>query len=570
MVKCSDLGNGMYQNPVLYGDYSDPDVISVGEDYYMVSSSFCNSPALPLLHSKDLVNWKVVNYICKTIPGSRYRDPVHGCGVWAPSIRFHNGEFYVYFPMPDEGIFVSKAKDPYNEWSEPVCILEGPGYIDPCPFWDDDGKAYLVLAVAFSRCGQKSLLLLAPMSADGMSLLGDPFCIYDGNKTENETIEGPKLYKRNEYYYIFAPAGGVKVGHQVVLRSKDINGPYEYRIVLKQGNSSVNGPHQGAWVETVFGEHFFLHFQDVYAGGRIVHMQPLIWKEDWPVIGNPVEGETYGEPVLTYKKPKTSGTVSSAPDISNAESAAKAFSPDCDDTFNGPSLGLQWQWNANLNSSWYSFSEQGGLKLNAVYKEPDRPVCDVPNLLLQKWPAPEFCCSTVIDFSELKPGESAGIVTLGMTYAALYLTRLEDGTYSLNCLKGIQDYRKESIEKNTQKSYNQNTSVATEQTESVPFDNAAFQESAPELTFQIIVEIRSYKDYLDRLDYLGRQQWARHIPQEKISLQVFYKNEKEPITSFSIPATAGRWVGVKYGVFCCGKEDVSNPGYALIKNVSVF
>ena len=200
MLWKSDLGNGRYKNPILYCDYSDPDVIRVGDDYFMVASSFCNSPALPLLHSYDLVNWKVVNYVCKKVPGYRYVNPMHGCGVWAPAIRYHNDEFYVYFPMPDEGIFVCRTKDPYGEWSEPFNIMPECGVIDPCPFWDDDGRAYLITAVAGSRKGYKSVLRLSEMAPDGMSLKSDPVIIYDGRGTENETIEGPKLYKKDGMY----------------------------------------------------------------------------------------------------------------------------------------------------------------------------------------------------------------------------------------------------------------------------------------------------------------------------------------------------------------------------------
>ena len=560
MLKRADLENGMYRNPVLYGDYSDPDVIRVGADYYMVSSSFCNAPALPLLHSKDLVNWKVINYICRKIPEDRYKDPVHGCGVWAPSIRYHKDEFYVVFPMPDEGIYVCRSKDPAGEWSAPVRILDGPGYIDPCPFWDDNGNAYLVLAVAFSRCGKKSILLITPADPETLFPLSEPVCVYDGNHTENETIEGPKLYKRNGFYYIFAPAGGVKVGHQVVLRSRSVFGPYEYRIVLKQGNTDVNGPHQGAWIDTPNGEDYFLHFQDVYAGGRIVHMQPMIWAEDWPVIGSPLPGQTYGEPVLFAKKPNR------ATDISNTQTDS-SFLPDYDDSFSGPQLGLQWQWNANYEESWYSFGKTGGLHLNAVYKEEERPLCDVRNLLLQKWPAPQFQCTTVMDLSSLEVGETAGIVSLGANYAGLALFRAADDEYMLVSVCGVQDYSKEAIEKSNKPSYNCKTSVASEQTESVGIGKNLLKQAQYEIFFQTEVRIREHRDYLDRLDYLGQEQWARHIPQEEITLTAFVKDFPSPLASVRIPATAGRWVGVKCGVFCHSKNRKTEPGFAVVKNV---
>ena len=365
----ADLKNGNYRNPVLYADYSDPDAIRVGDDYFMISSSFCNAPALPVLHSKDLVNWKVVNYVLDKIPEFRYRNPIHGCGVWAPSIRYHEGTYYVCFPMPDEGIYMTTTKDPFGKWSEPVNIRPGAGWIDPCPFWDDDGKAYLVAGVAKSRIGYKSVLHMVEMQPDGMGLIGDEVKIFDGNENDQVTIEGPKMYKRNGWYYVFAPAGGVKTGWQTVLRSKNVFGPYEYKVVMRQGDSPVNGPHQGAWVDTQTGEDWFLHFQDVYAGGRIVHLQPMHWENDWPVIGVNKPGNDYGEPVMEYKKPDIGK--------SEAELADKNLYPVCEpdasDDFTGGRLGMQWQWNANFEDSWYSL-ENNQLKLNAVAASPLRPL----------------------------------------------------------------------------------------------------------------------------------------------------------------------------------------------------
>ncbi len=183
------------------------------------------------------------------IEGNRY-----GQGVWAPAIRKHNGMFYIYFPTPGEGIFVTTATNIRGPWSEPVAILAQRGLEDPCPFWDDDGTAYLI----HSRTGAGPLYL-HKMSSDGKSLLDEGKLIVQ-NRQELPTLEGPKLYKRNGFYYIFAPYGGVGTGSQVVLRSKDIYGPYEFRTVLSQGSTAVNGPHQGGYVETQNGEGWFVHF----------------------------------------------------------------------------------------------------------------------------------------------------------------------------------------------------------------------------------------------------------------------------------------------------------------------
>ena len=145
------------------------------------------------------------------------------------------------------------------------------------------------------------------MSADGLQVLGDDALVFDGH-ARHPTIEGPKFYKRHGYYYIFAPGGGVPTGWQTVLRSRNVFGPYEDRMVMDQGKTAINGPHQGAWVDTPDGkEDWFLHFQDQGPYGRVVHLQPMAWKNDWPVIGADPDGDGKGEPVLTFRKPRVPG-----------------------------------------------------------------------------------------------------------------------------------------------------------------------------------------------------------------------------------------------------------------------
>ena len=257
-----DNGNGTFNNPVINADYSDPDAIRVGDDYYMISSSFNHAPGLPILHSKDLVNWTLIGHALKTqLPVEHFGKVQHGGGVWAPSIRYHNNEFYIYYPDPDFGIYLTKAKNINGPWTEPIIVEAGKGLIDPCPLWDNDEKVYLVHAYAGSRAGIKSIIVVKELNKEGTKVTTDAVMVYDGHELD-PTIEGPKLYKRNGYYYIFAPAGGVSTGWQTVLRSKNIYGPYERKVVMDQGNTPVNGPHQGAWIDTKTGEHWFLPFQD--------------------------------------------------------------------------------------------------------------------------------------------------------------------------------------------------------------------------------------------------------------------------------------------------------------------
>ena len=536
----SDLENGKYRNPVLYADYSDPDAIRVGEDYYMVASSFCNAPGLPLLHSKDLVNWKVVNYCIDRIPEFRYRNPIHGCGVWAPSIRYHEGIYYVCFPMPDEGIYMTTATDPLGKWSEPVNIRPGAGWIDPCPFWDDDGRAYLVAGVAKSRIGYKSVLHMVEMQPDGMALIGEEKVIFDGNTNDQVTIEGPKMYKRNGWYYVFAPAGGVKTGWQTVLRARNPFGPYEYRVVMRQGDSPVNGPHQGAWVDTVTGQDFFLHFQDVYAAGRIIHLQPMHWENDWPVIGVNKNGNEYGEPVMEYDKPDIGKSSEELADTDRYP----VCEPDTSDDFSSDTMGLQWQWNANFDQSWYSLRNPG-LKLNAVPTTPLRPLGDTRNILLQKWPAPEFSCVTKLDISDIKDGDTAGYISLGMNYSAFIIEKC-DGKLAAYHVKGFQDFDCDGA-------------YTEEQKEEVQIEG--LEDNTENVYIRYTVKRTGTQDHYE----LGLPVLGAPVEETTIEVSLDGKKYTNPLT---IPAKAGRWVGMKNGMFIRHNNRVkSEPGSMTVESV---
>ncbi|HEY6186278.1 MAG TPA: glycoside hydrolase 43 family protein [Pyrinomonadaceae bacterium] len=417
-VWVADLGDGTYKNPIIHADYSDPDVVRVGEDYYLTASSFSDVPGLPILHSKDLVNWTIIGHVfARQTPFDVYGKPQHGNGVWAPAIRYHLGEFYIYYPDPDYGIYMVKAKNPAGPWSEPLLIKEAKGWIDPCPLWDTDGQAYLVNAMAASRSGVKSILVVNRMSPDGTRLLDDGVMVFDGHD-KHPTIEGPKFYKRNGYYYISAPAGGVEEGWQLVLRSRNIYGPYEEKIVLAQGKSEINGPHQGGWVDTPAGEFWFIHFQDKGAYGRIVHLQPMKWVSDWPVMGTDADGDGTGEPVLSYKKPNVGKTypIQTPPDS---------------DEFNGNRLGLQWQWHANPKPNWMFPSQAlGFIRLfNVPLPDGFRNFWDVPNLLMQKFPAPEFTATTKVTFTPRTDDEKTGLIVMGLDYAYISVKKRPDGLY---------------------------------------------------------------------------------------------------------------------------------------------
>lgn len=414
-VWVSDEGNGMYRNPVLHADYSDPDVCAVGEDYFLTASSFNCTPGLPILHSKDLVNWKIVNYALKKVePVEYYNEARHGKGVWAPSIRFHEGVFYIYWGDPDFGIFMVKTRDPYGEWDAPVLVKAGKGMIDPCPLWDDDGRVYLAHAWAGSRAKFNSVLTVCEMNKEGTAVISDPVLVFDGNDGVNHTIEGAKFYKRNGFYYLFAPAGGVVSGWQLVMRSKDVYGPYEARIVMAQGKTDINGPHQGGWVDTPAGESWFLHFQDKGAYGRVLHLNPMKWVNDWPVIGVDKDGDGCGDPVSRYRKPKTDKTY---PIETPVES----------DEFDTRKLGLQWEWHANYQDVFGFTTNMGYARIYGHELSPHfKNFWEVPNLLMQKFPAEEFTATAKLKVSAKDDGQLSGLIIMGWDYSWIGVEKQEE------------------------------------------------------------------------------------------------------------------------------------------------
>ena len=503
-VWVADNNDGTYKNPVLYADYSDPDVIRVGDDYYMTASSFGCIPGLPILHSRDLVNWTLIGHALQKYPDDLFSKPQHGKGVWAPSIRYHHNYFYIYWGDPDIGIFIVKSRNPAGTWENPVLVLPGKGLIDVCPLWDDDGNAYLVHAWARSRAGINSLLTVRKMNPEGTTASPEGAHIFDGHDN-HPTVEGPKFYKRNGYYYIFAPAGGVKEGWQLVLRSKDIYGPYEEKIVLDQGATPVNGPHQGGWVETPGGQSWFIHFQDIGAYGRVVYLQPVEWIDDWPVIGFDKDKDGKGQPVLRYPKPRGNGV---CPVMTPAES----------DEFDSDSLGLQWQWQANPQLTWYALIRQTGfLRLFAI-NSPEQQInlADTPNVLLQKFPAPDFTATTKIKLTANWDGKQAGLVIMGSDYASVYITKKNQRGYVAQavCVNALQKGKEQVIE------------------EQLLQTDAVF--------LQVLV---SSPD--------GRCRFSYSVD----------GNRFVPIGN-EFKAKPGRWIGAKVGLFVVSQMDAETGGYA--------
>jgi len=519
-----DLGNGEYKNPIINADYSDPDLCRVGDDYYMTASSFCDIPGLPILHSKDLVNWTLIGHAIAEMPeyAQFAPDPSHGNAVWAPAIRYHNGEFYIYYGDPDLGIFMTKTKNPAGPWEPLVHVHKAKGIIDTCPFWDEDGKAYIAHGYAGSRAGVKSILGMIEMTPDGTKTIGQDRMIYDGH-IDNPTIEGAKMYKRGDWYYIFSPSGGVATGWQEVLRSKSPWGPYETRNVMEQGPTDINGPHQGGWVDTPDGkEDWFVHFQDKGPYGRVVHLQPMKWNEDgWPVIGIDPDGDGRGEPVTKYRKPNVGKTYPAA-------------TPADTDEFDSNKLGLQWQWKGNPSALWY-FADANASKLRLFsHNTPGAErLYDMPNLLLQKFPAQDFTATAKVKFSprvnngKVSTGELAGLIVMGYNYGTIALESREDGIYLVNidCEKANKG-GKETMG------------------EAVKIDGEK------DIYLRVQIKRTGVKKPMQKADYTAEATFS-------------YSFDGKKFTKFgkTVNVREGHWIGAKLGLFCVRDWQSNDSGW---------
>jgi beta-xylosidase len=328
--------------------------------------------------------------------------------------------------------------------------------------------------------------------------------VIDGNALAGyTTLEGPKVYKRDGWYFIFAPAGGVKQGWQSVFRSRHVAGPYEGRIVLAQGTSDINGPHQGALVDTPTGESWFLHFQDLDAYGRVVHLQPVTWRDGWPVIGVDPDGDGTGEPVRAFRKP----------DVGQQEPIA---APASSDEFDAATLGLQWQWQANPDASWFSLTARpGALRLNAVPSGGN--LWTSPNLLLQKFPAPAFVATAAVAGERLRDGERAGLIVFGADYAWVGVRRRGPALAIV----------------------------------------AATAPSAADGTPEREVVAAATTD---------ATLYLRATVAEGAMVDFRYSTDNRTFVAIGAPfkATAGRWVGAKIGLFAARPRDATAGGYAAV------
>ncbi len=416
-----DLGNGTFANPILNADYSDPDVIRVGEKYYMVASDF-HFIGMQVLESEDMVNWKIISQIYSRLDFPKYdKMERYGNGSWAPTIRYHDDKFWVYFCSPEEGLFMSNATNPAGPWLPLVHVKNISGWEDPCPLWDDNGDTYL----GRSQLGGGPIII-HKMSADGTQLLDDGVKVYEG-----PTAEGTKLFKKDGYYYISIPEGGVSTGWQTVMRSQSIYGPYEKKTVLEKGSTKINGPHQGALVDTPEGEWWFYHFQSTSTLGRVVHLQPVTWKDGFPVIGVDYDGNGIGEPVTIYQKPNTGKIIA-------------VSGPQTSDDFSASTLSPQWQFNHNPASEKWSLTKRSGyLTIEALKALKLR---DSRNMFTQKMMGFYGEASCELDCSNMENGQRAGLHCVGNQYNAIGVEKKNGKNYIYYESQGTASQIKEITE----------------------------------------------------------------------------------------------------------------------------
>jgi beta-xylosidase/poly(3-hydroxybutyrate) depolymerase len=388
---------GTYQNPVIFADFPDPDVIRVDDTYYMVSTTMVNFPGATILKSKDLVNWAYCAQPLEQLSTKdRYNllngENAYASGMWACSMKYHDGRFYILINGNDAGGFVLTATDPEGRWEKRQLSRI---YYDPGMLFDN-GKVYVA-------CGIGNIQ---------MCELDEDFNYIREKRviSDREGLEGCHLYKIGDYYYIYATYGGWPSG-QAVFRSKNIFGPYEERMLMEKWiNNSPNTIHQGALIDVAgkdgaVKEWWTILQQDLGCLGRMPNLQPVTWVDEWPILGN------NGTPYTTYSRP-------------HVETEATGETMPTSDGFRSYPLGMQWQWNHNPdNGAWSLYERPGWLRLRTSGTA-DR-LTQARNMLTQRIygyhnaPERESTGTIRLDTSHLEEGDRAGICILQDPYAAI-------------------------------------------------------------------------------------------------------------------------------------------------------
>ncbi|MAI37040.1 glycoside hydrolase 43 family protein [Alteromonas sp.] len=462
-----DQGDGTYINPILNADYPDSDIEQVGDTYYMITSKQHMSPGMPILKSKDMVNWENVGHAFSSLSWApEYNwDRMNGYsfGVWAGDLAYHEGKWYVYQIDYQHGLMVTTADNIEGPWSEPIMMLPKADVLDdPAVFWDEEThEAYIIVNSGAKQKSADNTIegnenRIYRMSWDGTKILDEGKLVYTGMGAE-----AAKIYKKDGFWYIFmaqwtmgdkSTKPGVKNPKndrkQLVLRSEEsIYGPYEVKTVLEKGTEFGNrSASQGGLMQAPDGSWWYMHQliqnDDIPFQGRPQSLEPVTWINDWPIIGVDEDNDGIGEPVKRFKKP-----------IKGYPVAA----PRSDDDFASSKLGPQWEWNHNPRDSHWSLKERDGwLRLKASKVLPqgakygpkinewtnndgsDGDFWRASNTLSQRIMG--ITTGTAVakfDISGIAPNQLAGFVRYGGTFNLLGVEGLEDGTTRLFYMDGM-------------------------------------------------------------------------------------------------------------------------------------
>jgi beta-xylosidase len=401
----SDNGDGTFTNPPLYADFPDPDIIRVGENFYFATTTFANVPGLTLLHSQDLVNWEYLSHVIERLEGREQYDLKNGTayrsGVFAPSLRYHKGTFYVVVTPVGQNTRLYYSSDPRGPWESHELDR---GAFDPGFFIDDDGTGYIA-----TSSGWDGTVTLLTLNEDFSRIVDERKIHY------NKGGEGSKVIKRGDWYYLFNAIPS-RLG-LTVSRAKSLFGPWETKPQI----DDRTGGHQGALVDLPDGSWYGFVMKDCGSIGRMTNISPVFWEEDWPVWGTP---ETPGRVLEVAAKPIKGKPVVQLSTL---------------DEFDSAKLGLQWQWNHNPDDSCWSLTERPGwLRLKAT---PSDGLWTARNTLTQKGQGPWSRGEVKFDLQNLRPGDTCGFGAFGKFNGYIAVSSGQDGKLFLS-MNVVEDTRK--------------------------------------------------------------------------------------------------------------------------------
>jgi len=408
----ADNGNGTYSNPLFYGEFEDPDVIRVGDDYYLAGTTMHMNPAVEILHSKDLVNWELAGYCTNRLDlGPAYRlegGNIYGRGIWAPCIRYHIGMFYIFSNVNGAGLQVFRSKSIHGPWE----WNQLPGRHDLSVLFDDDGKVYII-------SGNSSPYPIEELTPDLRDFV-------PGSRRElvGRMGEGHHLYKVNGQYVDVSAIPGGPVDQMVAI-ADSIAGPWKIDRMVQSESMGVTATaplraqtndrglwlHQGGIVDTPSGEWWSIIMSDHGSAGRMVSLVPVTWDEGFPLIGLP--GNLRKAP-NTWIKPNTG----------HRQEPNPTYVPD--DNFNSGQLNPHWQWNHVPDDSKWSLTEKPGvLRLHSLSAT---NFWSARNSLCQRPPGPESIMTVELDTTGMVAGDNAGLALLSSPYAGIGVVKTAEGT----------------------------------------------------------------------------------------------------------------------------------------------